>query len=308
MRFAAIISAIVPFLGLVAAELEPITVEGNATTFANPAALKGRAVGDLSKRGYSSWVAYHDRTTADHRAQVQSLSSQGLRPISLSISGDPSDPRYAAVWASVSGGSWSSTLGTNQADFLAWYNSHVAQGMVPTHISVCGAPGTAVYAAVMEVKNVGNWQLWIDQDAANAKAKMDAVIGHGQYRVADMALYGSGDPQGPNTRYAFIFHGANAATTQWDWISLDEKSHYLANEPAWAAQYHPPAVIAPNYDNAVSIIEQWPVPSPYQFGGAKNSADYQAYFNQMTQGGWYPYSVSVSGVGANSLYWSLWTK
>jgi hypothetical protein len=42
-------------------------------------------------------VAWHDRTTANHVAERDKFADMGFRPLSLSIYGSPSDPRYAAV-------------------------------------------------------------------------------------------------------------------------------------------------------------------------------------------------------------------
>jgi hypothetical protein len=44
------------------------------------------------------FVAYHGFYAASHQSQVNELAPQGYRPVSLSVSGDPSDARYAAVW------------------------------------------------------------------------------------------------------------------------------------------------------------------------------------------------------------------
>ena len=42
-------------------------------------------------------VAWHDRSTASHVAERDKYADLGFRPLSLSIYGSPSDPRYAAV-------------------------------------------------------------------------------------------------------------------------------------------------------------------------------------------------------------------
>ncbi|NJO13472.1 MAG: hypothetical protein HC872_08415, partial [Gammaproteobacteria bacterium] len=42
-------------------------------------------------------VAWHDRNTAEHISRRDQLAAQGFSPISLSIYGEPTDPRYAAV-------------------------------------------------------------------------------------------------------------------------------------------------------------------------------------------------------------------
>ena len=127
----------------------PIFGSGTETIHVDPKGLKGRAVGQsLEARGYSSWSAYHDASSADHAAKVSSLSAQGYRMISLSVSGATSNPRYAAVWAKTTGGAWQTIADASQSSLVAAYGNWVGQGYVPTMVSATGPPGSAIFAAV----------------------------------------------------------------------------------------------------------------------------------------------------------------
>jgi Bacterial tandem repeat domain 1 len=46
----------------------------------------------------SGIAAYHGLDAATHQQRVNDLAAAGLRPVALDVSGDPVDPRYAAVW------------------------------------------------------------------------------------------------------------------------------------------------------------------------------------------------------------------
>ena len=53
------------------------------------------------------WLAYHDRTSADHQAHFDNLFPKGWRMISLSVYGSLGDERYAAIWVKRAGPDWS---------------------------------------------------------------------------------------------------------------------------------------------------------------------------------------------------------
>jgi len=53
-----------------------------------------------------AYVAYHNRSAAYHQQQIDSLSTQGYRLISLSLYGDPKQPLYAGVWIKRGGNAW----------------------------------------------------------------------------------------------------------------------------------------------------------------------------------------------------------
>ena len=50
--------------------------------------------------------AYQSVSGNQHQLNLNRLSNNGYRMISLSVYGDPSDPRYAAVWVQRSGPAW----------------------------------------------------------------------------------------------------------------------------------------------------------------------------------------------------------
>ena len=44
------------------------------------------------------FIACHGATSSEHQGRVNTPAPQGFRPISLNVSGDPADARYAGVW------------------------------------------------------------------------------------------------------------------------------------------------------------------------------------------------------------------
>ena len=77
------------------------------------------------------FVAYHDRTSADHQAHFDDLFPKGYRITSLSVYGARGDERYAAVWVKRAGPDWSAVHGVNGAGYQAAFDNAVAAGFKP---------------------------------------------------------------------------------------------------------------------------------------------------------------------------------
>src|SRR5215475_6169145 len=101
--------------------------------------------------------AYHGVTGAQHQAKFNALSAQGFRIISLSVYGDPSDARYAAVWVQRPGAAWVAVHGVNSAGYQSFFNNWTAQGFVPVLVSATGGSNDAIFAAVFEQSIQGAW-------------------------------------------------------------------------------------------------------------------------------------------------------
>ena len=97
-----------------------------------------------------NWVAYHDRDSADHQAQFDSLFPKGWRMISLSVYGTRGDERYAAVWVERSWPDWSAVHGVDGAGYQLAFNNAVAAGHRPVLLSVTGSSNDPVFAGTFE--------------------------------------------------------------------------------------------------------------------------------------------------------------
>ena len=160
------------------------------------------------------FVAYHDRTGADHQAQFNTLYPLGYRIISLSVY-QPTSPLYAAVWVRRAGPDWSAVHGLDSAQYQAAFNQAAAHGMHPTILTVAGPASSAVFAGVFEqrpgpvpltrfglisgtVSDPNSIEHWDDQAHQNG------------WRMTGGAVYG--DPGSP--RYAGIWP-ANDRRLSW---------------------------------------------------------------------------------------------
>jgi polyglycine hydrolase-like protein len=96
------------------------------------------------------WLAYHDRTSADHQNQFNTLFPQGWRMISLSVYGARGDERYAAIWVQRPGPNWSAVHGVNGAGYQTAFNNAVAAGFRPVLLAATGPADDPVFAGTFE--------------------------------------------------------------------------------------------------------------------------------------------------------------
>jgi hypothetical protein len=93
-----------------------------------------------------SGLAYHGVDAATHRQRVKDLAAAGLRPVALNISGDPGDPRYAAVWLERPGPDWKVVQDLSSGEYQARFDELTGQGYAPTILTATGPAGSERYA------------------------------------------------------------------------------------------------------------------------------------------------------------------
>ena len=96
------------------------------------------------------FVAYHDRTSADHQAHFDDLFPKGWRITSLSVYGARGDERYAAVWVNRTGPDWSAVHGVNSAGYVSAFDNAVAAGFRPVLLAATGPATDPVFAGTFE--------------------------------------------------------------------------------------------------------------------------------------------------------------
>ncbi len=251
----------------------------------------------------ASIVAYHGVTASEHQARFDELAAQGFRPVSLNVSGDPGDARYAAVWIQRPGVEWVAMHGVDAATYQARFDELVAQGLSPSIVSATGPGGSASFTALFEriprrwfARHNLRWGPDTDPDTItheNARA-----FGEG-YLPLCLSVYG--DPA--DLRYAGIWVG-NERITPWSWwsISGDAYQRYFdalvraGTRPAWVAPAPDGSYLAAYRDEAIG---QW---------AARHGVDanqYQAEFDQQVAAGLWPLVVQASGAGGGTRYASL---
>ncbi|WP_053225773.1 serine hydrolase [Solirubrobacter soli] len=249
------------------------------------------------------FVAYHDRTSADHQAQFNSLYPQGYRMTSLSVYGARGDERYAAVWVKRAGPDWSAVHGVNAAGYQAAFDNAVANGFVPVLLAATGPATDPVFAGTFEQRpgpvpltrhrltrgdasNPGAIEHWIAQARANG------------WMPTTVAIYGTA----PNHNYAAIWVD-NPTGICWTMDGLDDgagdhQQRFNALVPASTRPVH--VAVAP--DGRYASIFRDDRIGDCVFRHELTSAGYQQEFDRLVPQGFWPVSVQAGGVGAGARF------
>jgi CubicO group peptidase (beta-lactamase class C family) len=249
------------------------------------------------------FVAYHGVTASDHQARVDELAARGFRPVSLNVSGDPGDARYAAVWIQRPGVEWVAMHGVDAATYQARFDELVARGLSPSIVSATGSGGSASFTALFERIP----RRWFARHGLRWGPDSDPdTITHQNARAFDegylpICLSAYGDPA--DLRYAGIWVG-NEGVTPWSWwsISGDAYQRYFdalvraGTRPAWVAPAPNGSYLAAYRDEAIG---EW---------AARHGIDggqYQAEFDVRVAAGLWPLVVQASGSAGATRYASL---
>lgn len=252
-----------------------------------------------------NFVAWHDRTQADHLAETQKWADQGFRTSSLSVYGDRADPRYAAVMvkrpAVHAEEQWSAlTL----KEFFDLNNKNAVRDMRPYLISATGPADNPLIAVSFRPD--------------------DEVVFHDD-RLTETNLYGVMYSQWNNGLWPISFD-AYGEPGDVRYIGLWRRN---VDRTPWNCECMAAAVdlatIQARYD---AITRAWgrmadivQVPGgrhlglfvTTQRGGTvayanTTSAEYQEKFDQQTAQGRYPARVTAVGSGADTRFAAIFNE
>jgi CubicO group peptidase (beta-lactamase class C family) len=244
------------------------------------------------------FVAYHDRTSADHQAHFDDLFPKGWRITSLSVYGKRGDERYAVVWVKRSGPDWSAVHGVNGAGYQTAFNDAVAAGFKPVLLAATGPANDPVFAGTFEqapgpvpltrhglvrgpASDPGTIDHWIAQARTNG------------WMPRSIAVYGAA----PDLRYAGIWVD-NPQGVCWAMDGLadtagDYQSRFDALVPAQAR----PVQVAVSPDGRYASIFRDDLIADWVARHELTSAGYQQAFDQFVPQGFWPVWVQAGGVG-----------
>src|SRR5579883_1825932 len=101
------------------------------------------------------WLAYWDYQGADLDTVTANARAKGYRPISISAWGDPTAPRYAAVFVQRSGPAFTVARGVGTASWQSTFNAQAAASYKPALLSFDGDASNPVWAAVFVATTTG---------------------------------------------------------------------------------------------------------------------------------------------------------
>jgi CubicO group peptidase (beta-lactamase class C family) len=254
------------------------------------------------------FVAYHDRTGADHQAHFNMLYPQGYRMISLSVY-QRASPLYAAVWVRRDGPDWSAVHGVDGAGYQAAFDAAAAAGFHPVILSAAGPAGNPVFAGVFEQRpgpipltrigltsgdtsDPGTIQHWDDQ------AHMNGWI------MSCCAVYG--DTASP--AYAGIWP-ENDRRLAWSAAGLlDQSADYQARFDAQVSGWARPAYVSVSDQERYCSIFVDDQIGPWIARHGLTSAQYQAEFDRLVPLGFYPICVQGGGSGSGIRFAAIFAR
>jgi CubicO group peptidase (beta-lactamase class C family) len=258
--------------------------------------------------------AYHRVTGAQHQAHFDNLRTKGFRMISLSVYGDPADPRYAAVWIQRQGHAWVAVHGVDGSGYQSFFNNWTAKGYVPILVSATGTANNAIFAAVFEHGIPGAWfarhGLMSGPDTnAGTFQYLNKTARNQKFILRSVAIYGTAADQ----RYAAVWH-ANPGFVKWHVHPADTGSNYQTTFdaetklPGYQLHGYRPAYVALSGDEIYCSVFKDDVVGPWVARHGMTAADYQKEFDKQKAAGLYPICVQGGGTGGNTRYAALFAK
>lgn len=256
------------------------------------------------------FVAYHDRTSADHQAHFDSLYPQGYRTTSLSVYGARGDERYAAVWVRRAGPDWSAVHGVDGSGYQKAFDTAVAAGFRPVLLAATGPAGNPVFAGTFEhaptvpvpLTRFGLWR-GPDTDPGTIDHWISQARANGWMPTA-IAIYGTAaDP-----RYAGIWVD-NPQGICWTMDGLaDTAGDYQARFDALVPVRARPVQVAVSPDDRYASIFRDDLLGDWVARHELSSSGYQQAFDQFVPQGFWPVMVQAGGAGAAARFAAVFAK
>ncbi|MDA0166060.1 serine hydrolase [Solirubrobacter ginsenosidimutans] len=258
-----------------------------------------------------SVVATHDRTSADYQQQWDNLVPQGYRPISLSVYGAASDPRYAAVWVQRSGPAFAGIHGVGHAGFQTFVNTWAAKGYSPTIIAATGPADAPVFAAVMELEGHG-----VSLTRHGLSTGSDSDQGTIEFWLAEarrrdwiprwIAAYGTTNDR----RYAIVLD-PNPGHVVWsiDGLHGENAGTYQQRFDAQRQQWARPAFVTVTPDGGyLSLFRDDSLGDDWAARHGLTSGDYQREADTWMPKGLYPAYVQAGGAVGNTRFATFFAR
>lgn len=255
------------------------------------------------------FVAYHDRSGADHQAQWNVFYPRGYRLISLSVYGDPASPLYAAVWVFRSGPDWVGVHGANAQQYQAFVDYWTARGFGPAILSVAGSGSNLVFAGTAE--RVSGPAPLMQYGLMSGSDQDSITIQHwnrwareNRFFLRWASVYGT--PQDP--RYAGVWV-PNTEDINWNADGLNESAEsyqrrFDAQTQQWA---RPGFVTLSSSQTHLSVFHDNQI-GEWVARHSMTSGAYQTEFDSWLARGFYPICVQGGGAGSGRRFAAIFAR
>jgi CubicO group peptidase (beta-lactamase class C family) len=240
----------------------------------------------------SGFEAYHGVDAATHQQRVDNLAPAGFRPVALNVSGDPHDPRYAAVWVARPGGpAWVAVHGLSAQAYQDKFNELTGQRYAPTIVTATGPAGSESFAAVFEQGIHEQWFARHDLREDGIQQENDNAAAQG-FRPRSLAVYGTPDDR----RFAGIWvKNTNAVMWSWWWLPQEDYQRYF---DALVSASLRPAMLSVAPDGRLLAGFQGDDVGRWHARHGINAAEYQTEFDLRVSEGLRPIAIAAGGTDA----------
>jgi CubicO group peptidase (beta-lactamase class C family) len=251
------------------------------------------------------FVAWHDRTTANHKEMLDQSAAAGYRTISLCVYGDRHDPRYASVMTKKHPTpATRQFFGLTLAGFQSKFDEMAKEGWGPYLVTATGPRNDPVVAAVFTPMNpipLTRYDLTAkDLADLNSQAWHDGLI------LASADAYGTPD----DVRFIAVWH-PNTPAVAWNLQAVSEPTdlHTLQQRfTAITSQGGRPAHIAITPANTCTELFVDSAQEAWASRANMTSAGYQSAFDTFTREGLAPVCVAAQGNGADTRFAAIFAK
>jgi murein DD-endopeptidase MepM/ murein hydrolase activator NlpD len=130
--------------------------------------------------GGVSWVARHGLTGAQYQDEFDTWTAAGLRLVHVDAYLSSGAIRYAAIFTSEAGATWTAYHGVSEATHVAKFNELAAAGYRPVNVSVVGVGSSRYVTALWDKKAFGGWVGLHKISAGNYQATFDSETAAGR--------------------------------------------------------------------------------------------------------------------------------
>ncbi|TKB67398.1 MAG: hypothetical protein E8D52_12545 [Nitrospira sp.] len=252
-------------------------------------------------------MAYHGASAAEHQRRFDELMPQGFRLTALTVSGDTSDARYAAVWDERQGPAWKAVHAVNAAQYQVAFDLAAREGFAPIIISATGSAGSEIFAAVFEQSHDSAWfahhgMMWGDENTEGSFVNAQKRAKDQGFIPKSLCVYGNS----ADRRFAGIWH-ANTQKTAWSWWFVDPSSYQRVFD-AQVGGHMRPGVLDVADDGMVLAVFQKDWVGAWSARHDIDAAEYQRDFDAHVAAGRFPLVLAAGGSGAGTRYAVLFSE
>jgi CubicO group peptidase (beta-lactamase class C family) len=248
-----------------------------------------------------STVSYHGASPIGHALQASTLTSQGYRPLTVSVAGTLTTPRISATWIQRAGPAWVMSTPQSQVDDQAWRVGYALQGYRPLLVSVDGSGSDTVYMTVCVADGVSA-VFSGGHTAAGFDSQVASMRNAGLWPIS-IAVHGTAAAP----RYSYVYTH-NVDDVAWGY-SIGDSAAVLGQKKAahQEGEARPSYVAGSSFGHYASIWRDDRIGS-WELVWDQPAASYQSAFNVYSSGGYFPLVIASHDSGANTRYSAIFVQ